>query len=58
VLDGDDGGETFADVVAGDLGVLLLEQLVGAGELVDGAGEGGAEAGEVVPPSGLWTVLV
>src|SRR5690606_11479121 len=43
----DDGGEAFAHVVAGDLGVLVLEELVGLGELVDGAGEGAAEAGEM-----------
>ena len=47
VFDRDDGGEAFAHVVAGDLGVLVLEEVVGLGELVDGAGEGGAEAGEV-----------
>ena len=47
VLDGDDGGEAFADVVAGDLGVLVLEQIIRLGEGVDRAGEGAAEAGEV-----------
>ena len=43
----DDRDEAFADVVAGERGVLVLEDLVGLGVLVDAAGEGGAEAGEV-----------
>ena len=47
VLDGDDGGEAFADVVAGDLGVFVFEEFVGLGELVNCAGEGAAETGEV-----------
>ena len=53
MLDGDDGGETLADVVTGDLGILVLEQIVGLGELVDGAGEGAAEAGEVGAAVGI-----
>ena len=47
VLDGDDGGEALADVVAGDLGVLVLQQVVGLRILVDGARDGAAEAGQV-----------
>ena len=47
VFDRDDGGEAFADVIAGDLGVLVLEEVVALGESVDGAGERAAEAGEV-----------
>ena len=46
-LDTQDGGEALADVVAGEGGVLLLEQVVGLGVLVDRAGERGAQAGEV-----------
>jgi hypothetical protein len=46
-FDAEDADEAFADVVAGDRGVLFLEEAAGAGVLVDRAGEGGAEAGEV-----------
>ena len=47
VLDRDDGGEAFADVVAGDLRIFFFEEIVALGELVDGAGEGAAETGEM-----------
>ena len=39
-LDRDDGGQAFAQVVARDGHLLLLEQLVGAGVAVHGAGQG------------------
>ena len=46
-LDAEDGGEALADIVAGKRGVLLLEDAVGLGVLVDRSGERGAQAGEV-----------
>ena len=46
-FDRDDGGEAFADVVAGDGWVFFFDETVGLGEIVDDAGERGAEAGEV-----------
>ena len=53
VFDRDDGGETFAHVVAGDLGVFVFKKIVGLGELVDGAGEGAAEPGEMRAAVGI-----
>jgi hypothetical protein len=53
VLDRDDGGEAFADVVTGDLRVLVLQEIVGLGVLVDRAGEGAAEAGQVGAAVGI-----
>ncbi len=47
MLDGNHGGEAFAHVVAGDLRVLVLQEIVGLGELVDGPGERAAETGKV-----------
>jgi hypothetical protein len=47
-LDRDDGGQTLADVVAGEILFLLLEQVLLAGELVDELGQRGAEN----PPRG------
>ncbi len=46
-LDGDDRDQALAHVIPGDAGILLLEQVVGLGEIVDDAGERGAEAREV-----------
>ena len=48
-LHGDDGDQAFAHVVAGDrdLVFLLLEHSRGAGEIIDGARQRGAEAGKV-----------
>ena len=46
-LDRDDRREALADVVAREVGVLLLENALLAGVVVDGLGEGGAEALEV-----------
>ena len=47
MLDRDDGGEALAHVVAGDLGILVLQEVVGLGELVDRAGKRAAETGEM-----------
>ena len=46
-FDTQDGGEALAYVVAGEGGVLLLEDAVGLGVLVDGTRERGAQTGEV-----------
>ncbi len=46
-LDADDGGETFAHVVAGEVLLDVFEELLLLAEGVDGAGEGAAEAGEM-----------
>ena len=46
-LDADDGDEALARVLAGEVGVVVLEDLVLAGVVVEDAGERGAEAGEV-----------
>ncbi len=46
-LDADHGDEPFTHVLAGEVGVAVLEQLLLAAVVVQGAGEGGAEAGEV-----------
>src|SRR3990172_3052879 len=46
-LDADDGDEPLADVFAAEVGVGVLEYLLLAGVVVEDAGEGGAEAGEV-----------
>ena len=46
-LDRDNGRKTLAHIVAGQVGVLLLEQVLLAGVIVDHAGERGAEALEV-----------
>ena len=43
----DDGGQALAHVVAGEVGVTLFEDVGLAGVVVEGAGEGAAEAGEV-----------
>ena len=43
-LDADDRGEALADVVAGEVGVLLLEDVPVARELVDQRGQRGPEA--------------
>ena len=40
----DDGGEALADVLAGEVGVLLLEEVLGPGVLVDRVGERRLEA--------------
>ena len=53
VLDGDDGHEAFAHVVAVELGVLVLDEVVGLRVVVDHAGERGTEAGEVGAAFGL-----
>ena len=42
--DRDDGGQALADVLAVEVGVLLLEQALGPGVLVDHVGEGLLEA--------------
>ncbi len=46
-LDADDGRQAFADIVAGQVRVVFLEELVLVGVVVQHAGQGGAEAGEV-----------
>ena len=46
-LDAQDGGEALADVVAGEGRILLLQEIVGLGVLVDRAGERCAQTGEV-----------
>ena len=46
-LDGDDADDALADVLAGEVLLALLEELVCPGVVVHHAGEGGAEAGEV-----------
>src|SRR3990172_3936114 len=43
----DGGDEAFAHVVAAEVGVLVLEELLLAGVVVEHAREGGAEAGQV-----------
>ena len=43
----DDGDEPLAHVVAGEVGVVVLEDLLLAGVVVEDAGEGAAEAGQV-----------
>ena len=53
VLDGDDGHEALAHVVAVELGVLVLDEVVGLRVVVDHAGERGTEAGEVGAALGL-----
>ena len=47
VLDGDDGGQALARVVAGEVRVGILEQAVLAGVVVDHARQRGAQAGQV-----------
>ena len=46
-LDAQNGGEALADIVAGEGGILLLQEIVRLGVLVDGAGERGAKTGKV-----------
>ena len=46
-LDADDDDETFADVVAGEVLLHVFEEAQGLAGGVDGAGERGAEAGEM-----------
>ena len=46
-LDRDDGRKALAHVVTGQVGVLLLEQILLTGVIVDHAGEGGTETLEV-----------
>jgi hypothetical protein len=48
-LDRDDGGQALADVLAGQVLVLLLQQVAVAGDGVQRPRQGGAEAGEVQP---------
>ena len=50
-LDADDGDEALAHVVAGEVRVVVLEELLLARVVVEHARERRAEAGEVVPPS-------
>ncbi len=45
--DADDRGEPFLEVLAGDRQVLLVLGDVGPGVVVEGPGQGGAEAGQV-----------
>ena len=53
MLDGNDGHEAFAHVVAVELGVLVLDEVVGLRVVVDHAGQRGTEAGEVRAALGL-----
>ena len=46
-LDADDGGQAFADIVAGQVGVIFLKQLVLAGVIIEHAGQRRAEAGQM-----------
>ena len=52
-FDAQDTDQPFADIVAGNGRVFFLEQLIGAGVLVDGAGQGGAESGEMGAAVGI-----
>ena len=52
-LDTQDSGESFAHVVTGEGGVLLLEDIVGLGVLVDRTSEGGPHAGQVGASIGI-----
>ena len=54
MLHRDDGDDTFATVVTGDRGILVLEQLVRLGVGVDRAGKGGSETGEVGAAVAVW----
>ena len=53
VLDGDDGHEALAHVVAVQLGILVLDEIIGLRVVVNHAGERGTEAGEVRTAFGL-----
>ena len=53
VLNRNDGGEAFAHIVAGDLGIPVLDEIICPGESIDGAGQGAAEAGEVGAAIGI-----
>ena len=53
MLDGDDGHEAFAHVVAVKLGVLVFDEIIGLRVVIDHAGERGTEAGEVRTAFGL-----
>ena len=44
-LDADDGDEALADVLAGEVGVVVFEDLLLAGVVVEDAGQGRTEAG-------------
>ena len=46
-LDADHGDEALADVLAGEVGVVVLEDLLLAGVVVEHARQRGAEAGQV-----------
>src|SRR5216683_673094 len=55
----DDGNETFADIVTADadLVFLLFQHAGGGGEIVDGARQRGAKAGEMrAPINGVYSV--
>ena len=53
MLDGDDGHEAFAHVVAVQFGILVLDEIIGLRVVVNHAGERGTEAGEVRTAFGL-----
>ena len=46
-LDADDGRQAFADIIAGQVGFIFLDQLVLAGIIIQDAGQGGTETGQV-----------
>src|SRR5690606_2960675 len=54
--DGDDGGETLTDALAGADVVLLLQEVLGPGEVVGRLGEGLRRPSSGVPPS--WVLLL
>ncbi len=56
-LDGDDGNESFAEVVAGWVRVLLFEDARAFGVAVEGSGEGGFEALAVGAAVGVVDVV-
>ena len=53
VLDGDDGHEPFAHVVAVELGILIFNEIIGLRVVVNHAGERGTETREVGAAFGL-----
>jgi len=53
VLDGENANQAFADIIPAQRGILVFEEVVGLGILVDCAGERGAEAGCVSSTVGV-----
>ncbi len=53
-LDAQDANQTFANIVAGNCGILVLQEAVRLRVLVDGLGERGAETGQVRSAIRIW----